>query len=108
MCAATDDATVLDVDDVVGQDDRGSPVRHDDHSRRQIGFAQAGQDASLDLRVDSARRVIHDQQPWATHERAGQCQPLSLPAGESGTTFADDRVETVGQRPHEPVRLREA
>ena len=60
----------------------------------------------LDRGVDGGGRVVEHEHPRGEQQRAGQRDPLPLPAGEGEALLADDGVVAVGQRRDEAVGLR--
>ena len=60
-------------------------------TRRRRGRAATARMRRLDPRVDRAGRVVEDQQPRPAGQRAGQGEPLALPAGQRGAALADRR-----------------
>ena len=106
--AAVGDLAVGEEDDLVGQGDRGLAVGdHDD--RRSVGVGgvgrEGGEDALLDLGVDGAGGVVHDEQSRPAHQRTRQGEPLPLAAGQRGATLAELRVEALRQRRDESLGL---
>ena len=69
---------LVEHDDLVAVADRAQPVR-DDQAGAAAG-AQALVDLALDERVERARRLVEDEQRGVAGERAGDLQPLALPA----------------------------
>ena len=57
--------------------------------------AQGLEDPGLDLGVDRRGGVVEDQQPRPADQRAGQRDPLPLPAGQRGAALAELGVEAV-------------
>jgi hypothetical protein len=106
--AVVDDAASLEVDDVVGEDDRRHPVGDHQHGGPRAGVAQPGQDRLLHRRVDVARRVVEDQELGAPNH--GTCQGDSLPltAREARAPLPHPRVEPHLQGPDEARCLRGA
>ena len=70
--------------------------------------AQPGADARLGRRVDRRGRVVEDQDARVDGERAGDRDPLPLPARERDAALADHRVVALRQALDELVRLRGA
>ena len=91
--------------DPVGQVERGLAVR--DQQRGPAGHhpVQGGVDLRLDPRVDRGGRVVEQQQPRVGDQRAGERDPLPLPAGQREPLLADHRVVAVRQLADELVGL---
>ena len=61
----------------------------------------------LALVVERARRLVEDQDARLSRQRAGDGDPLALPAREAAAALSDDRVVALGQLEDEVVRARE-
>ena len=57
--------------------------------------------ARLVHRIESAGRLVEDQQPWFAQQRACQREPLTFASGEVRSAIADDRRESLRQIEHE-------
>jgi hypothetical protein len=99
--AAIGHPAAVDEHDLVGEGDGGLAVGdHDDGRSVRVGrvVGEGAEDALLDLGVDGAGGVVHDQEPGASDQGTRQREPLALPAGERGATLAELRVEALRQR----------
>ena len=103
--AAVSDPAVLEVHDLVGERDGGLAVGDDDQRRVVVRVAERGQDPLLDLGVHRRRGVVEDQQPRPARQRAGQRDPLPLPARERGAPLPELGVQPARERGDEAVGL---
>ena len=101
-----DDAPVVEHDDLVGERDRRQPVGDDDRRPVAHDLAQPGADLRLGRGVDGRGRVVEDEDARIDQERAGDRDPLPLPARERDPALADDGVVAVRELEDELVRLR--
>jgi hypothetical protein len=107
--AAGHDASVVEVDHLVGQPDGGLAVG-DHHQGRLDGVVahaatQRRQDALLHLGVDRRGRVVEDQQPRPAHQRPGQGDALPLATRQGRAPLPQLGVEATGEGGHEAVGL---
>ena len=91
------DASLLDVDDLVREQDRCHPVGDDEDRGAGAGLAQPREDRLLDGWVHRRRGVIEDEQLRVADHRSGQGDPLALTAGEAGASLSDAGVEPLCQ-----------
>ena len=52
---------------------------------------------TLRLRVERRGRFVEDQYRCVLQYRSGNCQALSLPAGETDAVLTNDRVKSLGE-----------
>ena len=105
--AAADDHAVFEHEDVVGGRDRRDPLRHD-HDRGVLGVRpERGAQPRVGREVEGRERVVEHVDVGPADQRAGDRQPLALPARHVGAALLDPRVEPAGHRPHEVARLRD-
>ena len=76
--------------------------------RPRLASSTRGLHGPLGLGVQRAGRLVEHQDPRVAQQRAGDRQPLLLPAGEPVPAGADDGVVAVGQRGDQVVDLRPA
>ena len=100
------DAPPVEVDHAIGQPDRRQSVRDHDERGLQL-LAERGEDLRLDRGVDRRRRVVEDQHPRLTHDRARERDALAFPSRQRVAALADDGLEPGGQRVHETVDRRD-
>ena len=74
--------------------------------RRRDSARSAAKIAASVVGVDGGGRVVEDQDPRVGEQRAGQRDPLPLPAGQREPAFADHGVVPVRQRVDELVGRR--
>ena len=103
--AAADDPATFDVHHLVGQRDGRHPVGDDDDRAAVARLAQSGEDAPASTCGSTAEvassRTSSRGRP---DERAGQRQPLPLPAGQVVPALPHPGVEAVRQRGDEVRR----
>ena len=101
MPPGRDNAAGLQVDDLVGQGDRGVAVGH----HHDCGVAGKGpqprQNCGLDMRVDTGGRVVEDQQPRLPDQRPREGNPLPLPSRQGRPPLAKTGIERAGKGPDE-------
>src|SRR6478736_6819973 len=100
------DAAVVEDEDQVGVADGGEPVR--DHQRRtslERGVERL-LDCGLGLAVEVGRGLVEHHDGRRLEQEAGDREPLPLSPAEPVAPVAHDRVEAVGQRPHQRRDLR--
>ena len=105
MRALVDDVTLIDHDDAVRELEGRAAVRDQDRRASHEDPPQRVVDLGFDPRVDGGRRVVEQQDPWVAEQRAGQCDPLTLAAGEREPLLADDRLVPVRETGDELVGL---
>jgi hypothetical protein len=89
--------------DEVGPARGGQPVR-DGHERLPAVEALEGSDdAGFRLRVQGRGRLVQDEHGRATHQGAGQRDPLALPARQPGAALPRRRLIALGQAGNELV-----
>jgi len=68
----------------------------DEDDRAAVGeLVEAVVQAVLDVGVHGRGRLVEDEDPWVPQHRAGERDPLALPAGEHGPAFAHHGVVAV-------------
>ena len=101
--AVLDDAAALDDEQPVGQHHRLERVVGDEQDRPgEVGEvpAQLGADLEPGAGVERGQRLVEQQQPGVGGERAGERDPLRLPAGQLLAACATARARQV-----EPLEL---
>ena len=85
--ALLDDAPAFHDDELVGEHERFDRIVGDQQGRPgevgQVRF-EFGLDVEASSGVQRGQRFIQQQQRWLPGQRAGQCHPLRLPAGQLG------------------------
>ena len=94
MRAALDDAAPLQDEDLVGVPDGAQALGDDEGGPPGHQGAQRLLDLLLGLGVDARGGVVQDQDARVEEERAGDRDPLLLPAGERDAPLADLRRRT--------------
>ncbi len=103
MRTAVDHPAVVDVDHLVGENDRRTAVGHDHHGRVQL--RKTRQDRPLDRRIDRRRGVVEHQEAWPAHEGPRERDPLALTAGQRRPSLADHGCVSVLEFGDEVVGL---
>lgn len=65
--------------------------------RPSVAASRSAVSASAVGRSRCSSKLVQHQDGEVGQERAGEGEPLALPAGQPGTVLADERVEPVGQ-----------
>ena len=76
-------------------------MRHDQDRAAPLEVGNGLADGLFAPGVEGARRFVHKEDARFGQEGTGDRQTLALPAGEPLALFADNRVESIGQRVHE-------
>ncbi len=105
--AVVHDASGLHVDDLVGEQDRGHPVRDDEDRRPRARLTQTGQDGLLDTGVDGGGGIVEDEQLGLADHGARQGDSLALTPREAGAALAHTGLEPIGQPLDEAGTLRD-
>src|SRR5216684_6065594 len=105
--AVLDDAAALEGDDAIDAADGRKSVGDDEHGPALDDPPHIVLDDALALVIESARRLVEDQNSRIHDEGAGDGDPLLLPAREAAASLADDGVITFGQLQDEVVRAGE-
>src|SRR6266852_7957654 len=105
--AVLDDAAALEGDDAIDTADGRKAVGDDEHGPTLDDPPHIVLDDALALVIESARRLVEDQNSRIHDEGAGDGDPLLLPAREAAASLADDGVITFGQFQDEVVRAGE-
>jgi len=71
-------------------------------------FGQCRLDLTLGVIVQRAGCLIEDEDPRIAQNGAGDGDPLTLAAGESVPSGADERVQPIWERRHDTLDLRRA
>lgn len=96
MSALFDDSAALEHEYPMRMRDGAQSVR--DYKARPPCHerAKTGLNQSFALGVEIARRLIEDQYPWVSKNRAGDRQPLPLSAAEFHAPLTDVAVVAIG------------
>ena len=98
-----DDPSVDEHDRAVGELDGREPLRRDEHGTPLERRPQPLDEAPLGERVDGRERIVEHDDARTGDERARECDPLALAAGEIDAALADQRVVAVRQLAGERV-----
>ena len=106
VAADLDHAAVVEHDDRVGVAYRREPVR--DHERGAVAreALEGGAYGGLADGIQMRGGLVEDQHGRVLEERARDRDALALAARELRAPLADDRVEPIGQGPHQLVEHR--
>ena len=99
MGAALHDAAGVEHDDLVGVAHRGQPVRDDQHRAVPHQPLDGLLHQPLRLGVERAGGLVENQDRRIAEQRAGDGDPLPLPAGEPGAALAQHRVVALRAAP---------
>lgn len=81
--------------DAVGDSVRQPAAGDEDHRGLGRVRADAGEDLLLERRVHRAQRVVEHEHARRAHQRARQCDPLTLPTRQGEAPVAEYAVETA-------------
>ncbi|GAA3244366.1 hypothetical protein GCM10017691_50320 [Pseudonocardia petroleophila] len=101
-----DDPPRVEHGDPVGEGEGGAAVRDEQGRAPGRQRAQGVVDGGLGGAVDGRGGVVEHEDAGVGEHRAGQGDPLALPAGQGQTALADHRGVAVGQAFDELVHLR--
>src|SRR6516162_4845386 len=96
-----EDAAAFDVDDQIAMGDRARAVRDDEARATGDQPAERLDDRRFSPGIDSARRLVEDQDRCVLQKRARQRYALALAARQSEASLADRRVVALGQASNE-------
>ena len=105
VCAAFDDAAVVEDDDEVGAAEGGEAVSNDEGGAAVHGAFHGGHDFLLGVGVDGGGGVVEDEDGGLEDDGAGESEALALAAGEGGALLADDGFISVREFHDEVVGL---
>ena len=97
------DHAVFEDDDLVGFLDGGKAVRDGEHGAAFGQSLERFLDVLLGLGIERAGGLVEEQDGGVFEQRAGDAEPLLLPAGEHAAFVADDRLVALLLREDELV-----
>src|SRR5262249_33737116 len=103
-----DQTAAFQGDDAIGRPHCREPVRDDEHGAPLGDGFHVFLNDLLALIVESARRLIEDQNTRVGDECTRDGNTLTLTARETGAALTDDRVVALGKLEDELMRSREA
>lgn len=93
--AVLDDASAFHEDDAVCRANAGQPMS-DDHPGAGCGICgESGGHGRFVLRVERARRLVHEKEGSVFDQRSGYRHTLTLPARQGGAALPDARFPAV-------------
>src|SRR6185369_916315 len=95
MPADIGDLAAFDDENGIGVDERGEPVRYDDHRSSCRNLAEVLTNDRLAVRVERAGCLVENEEFRVGDERSGDCQTLFLTARQVRGVFFQHRVETT-------------
>src|SRR5216684_5735238 len=104
--AVLDQAAALDGDDAIGKPQRGEPMGNDKHRSTAGDLRHVLLNDPLALIIESARRLVEDEDARVGNQRTGDGDALPLAAGQAAAALAHDRVVAFGQFEDEVVGAR--
>jgi hypothetical protein len=99
------DAAILDDQDSLSPQNRGGAVGNNYQRSIFAKRLESSQQGSRSGRIEGARHLIDNQDPWPLQKSAGQRQTLSLTAGEACAERAERFVETLGKPAKDLIEL---
>ena len=106
MCAAFDDAAVIEHEDLVGIDDGRQAVRDDQGGAFARDLLEFGLDDLLGARIQRAGRFVEHEDRGILEQRARDRDALLLAAGQLQAALADAGVVALRQARDEIVDMR--
>src|SRR6266850_5816945 len=106
MRPALHDPPLRQDDDEIGVLHRREPVGDHEHRTMRHQPLDRFLHEALGLSVERTGGLVEDQDRWIAQQRAGNRDPLPLPAAEPGATLAEQCAVTFRQ-PHDEVRSEE-
>src|SRR5712675_1825132 len=103
MGAVLDQAAALDGDDAIGKPQRREPMGNDQHRPAAGDLHHVLLHDPLAFIIESARRLVEDEDARVGNQRAGDGDALPLASGQAAAAFTDDRVVAFGQFEDEVV-----
>lgn len=94
-CAALDNLSVAQNDNLIRLHQRRHAVRNQDERRAARRFAQTSADGFIRLGVHRGQRVVKDHDGGMFQQRSGDCRALLLSAGEGHAALANNRIIAV-------------
>ena len=97
MQSVLDHLALLDGDDAVALPDRGEAVGDDEDGAVLRDPTHIALDRLFGFQIESAGRLVEDQDPGIGHQGARNSDTLTLAAREGATTFADLGIVAFGE-----------
>ena len=107
MGALLDQPALVNDQDPMRHPHRPQPMGDDEDRPAGADLREVLLDHVLGFVVEGARGFVEDQNAGIRHQRAGDGDPLPLPAGEVAAVLADQRVIAFRQRHDELMRAGE-